>query len=397
MRARAEVSSSLRRLGRALVVCAAFFVAAPDAVLAADAITLRVDHEAVRYGRSFVLRGTVTPAVTGERVGIYARAAGGGWTGVRTVKTNARGSFSYASTAKTHRVFLARGTDAYGAEVASAPASLVVRPYLVTTVSGSRQVAGRLVVFGRLLPRTAGTLTLAEGDRTARLRVGRAGRFRAPLTTTRLFRYRAVVTLRPATGYLRRLRTYVIRVNAPPLSVGSRGPAVRRLEYALNRVGHYALAAVDGVYDYSTSDAVLAFQTVHGFPRTGSVDSRFWTTIQTSGPPAARVRSGDHVEVDKGRQLLYEVRNGEVASVSRVSTGATGNTPVGHWRVYAKASGFNAKGMYDSLFFTGEFAIHGYASVPSYPASHGCVRTPLWFASGFYARWGIGTDVYVFP
>jgi lipoprotein-anchoring transpeptidase ErfK/SrfK len=53
--------------------------------------------------------------------------------------------------------------------------------------------------------------------------------------------------------------------------------------------------------------------------------------------------------------------------------------------------------MYDSLFFVGEFAIHGYYSVPSYPASHGCVRTPIWFASGLYSRWGIGTSVYVFP
>jgi hypothetical protein len=23
-------------------------------------------------------------------------------------------------------------------------------------------------------------------------------------------------------------------------------------------------------------------------------------------------------------------------------------------------------------------AIHGYPSVPTYPASHGCVRTPIW-------------------
>lgn len=52
--------------------------------------------------------------------------------------------------------------------------------------------------------------------------------------------------------------------------------------------------------------------------------------------------------------------------------------------------------MYDSLFFVRDFAIHGYCSVPSYPASHGCVRTPLWFASGIYARWDVGTSVYVF-
>jgi len=35
--------------------------------------------------------------------------------------------------------------------------------------------------------------------------------------------------------------------------------------------------------------------------------------------------------------------------------------------------------------------------VPTYPASHGCVRTPMWFAPGFYRRWGkIGTVIHVF-
>ena len=85
-----------------------------------------------------------------------------------------------------------------------------------------------------------------------------------------------------------------------------------------------------------------------------------------------------------------------MVSVTRVSTGATGNTPVGHWHVYATGPGFNEKGMYDSLFFLRGFAIHGYVSVPTYPASHGCVRTPLWFAPGIYSRWGVGASVYVF-
>jgi L,D-transpeptidase catalytic domain/Putative peptidoglycan binding domain len=386
----------LRRLLRVVAFTACAFALAPASALAADAITLRAGRDAVRYGRSFVLRGAVSPAVAGEPVGIYAQR-GSGWSLVKTAKTNTRGAVSYAATARTHRVFVARGTDAYGGAVESEPVSVAVRPYLVTTVLGSRVLAGRLVVFGRLLPRTAGTLTLTEGDRTWPLRVGRAGRFRAQLTTTRLFRYRAVVGVRPSTGYLRRQRAYVIRVRVPPLSVGARGPAVRLLERTLTHAAHYALPGVDGVYDYGTSDAVLAFQAVHGLPRTGSVDTGFWQKLQATGPPRARIPSGDHVEVDKTRQLLFEVRDGVVVSVTRVSTGATGNTPVGHFSVYSKAPGFNAKGMYDSLFFTGEFAIHGYASVPTYPASHGCVRTPLWFAPGFYARWGVGTDVYVFP
>jgi lipoprotein-anchoring transpeptidase ErfK/SrfK len=93
---------------------------------------------------------------------------------------------------------------------------------------------------------------------------------------------------------------------------------------------------------------------------------------------------------------MFEVRRGLVARVVHVSTGATGNTPVGRWRVYSKTPGLNSHGMYYSNYFLRGFAIHGYASVPAYQASHGCVRTPMWFAPGFYSRWGLGTVIYVF-
>ena len=59
---------------------------------------------------------------------------------------------------------------------------------------------------------------------------------------------------------------------------------------------------------------------------------------------------------------------GRVVRVVHVSTGATGNTPVGRWHVYSKVSGFLPSGMYDSSFFLGAFAIHGFYSVPAYPA-----------------------------
>jgi len=184
-------------------------------------------------------------------------------------------------------------------------------------------------------------------------------------------------------------------VRLPGLGFGAHEATVYWLQEILRRDG-YALPSLSSLYDSATVDAVLAFQKVQGLPLTGSVDRRFWNILGVAGPPHARIPSGDHIEVSKTTQLLYEVRAGKVVSVTRVSTGATGNTPVGHFYVYAKGPGFNEKGMYDSLFFLRGFAIHGYASVPTYPASHGCVRTPLWFAPGFYSRWGVGASVYVF-
>jgi hypothetical protein len=381
---------------RSVVFGVVLFLVSPGSALAADAVTLRVNPNPVRFGSRVSLAGAITPAVAGETVGVYTQA-GDGWSLVGNATTDGLGSFSLRATVKAHRVLLARAVDAVGNPVESAPVSVLVRPRIVTSLRGSRRIAAHLYVVGRVRPRVAGTVTMTEGDRVRRVTVGPSGRFRAQLTTTRHFRYRAILRLRPAAGYVGWQRTYSVRVKLRPLTIGSRGPSVNWLEHSLYRLHHYALPGVDNVYDDATADAVLAFQKVHAMPLTGSVDRRFWQILSASGPPSARIPSGDHIEVDKTRQLLFEVRQGEVVSVSRVSTGATGNTPVGHWTVYATGSGFNAKGMYDSLFFVGEFAIHGYYSVPSYPASHGCVRTPIWFARGLYSRWGVGTSVYVFP
>jgi len=52
--------------------------------------------------------------------------------------------------------------------------------------------------------------------------------------------------------------------------------------------------------------------------------------------------------------------------------------------------------MYYSSFFTGAYAIHGYQSVPPYPASHGCVRIPLWFAYRLYSLIDYGTEIYIY-
>jgi hypothetical protein len=93
--------------------------------------------------------------------------------------------------------------------------------------------------------------------------------------------------------------------------------------------------------------------------------------------------------------VLFEVHDGRVKHVVNTSTGLTGNTPVGRWRIYAKDPGANSLGMLDSMYFTGAYAVHGYHSVPPYQASHGCARIPLWAAHGVYSRWDIGDVVYV--
>ena len=99
--------------------------------------------------------------------------------------------------------------------------------------------------------------------------------------------------------------------------------------------------------------------------------------------------------MSKERQYLLQVRNGRVVRVVHVSTGATGNTPLGRFRVYRKVSGWDWILWYPLYFLRG-FAIHGYPEVPPYPASHGCVRVPMWIAPTLAAAIGYGQTIYVY-
>ena len=126
----------------------------------------------------------------------------------------------------------------------------------------------------------------------------------------------------------------------------------------------------------------------------GRVDPAFWQRLLHASIPKARY-GGTHVEVDKTRQVLFEVERGRVALVVHVSTGATGNTPVGIWHVYRRVAGFDWVLYYPTYFLRG-FAIHGYPDVPPYPASHGCVRVPMWIAQKLYAFDRFGYTVYVY-
>jgi lipoprotein-anchoring transpeptidase ErfK/SrfK len=48
------------------------------------------------------------------------------------------------------------------------------------------------------------------------------------------------------------------------------------------------------------------------------------------------------------------------------------------------------------MYFTGGYAVHGNPSVPPYPASHGCVRVPMWIADWMFETNDYGETVYVY-
>ncbi|HET7759931.1 MAG TPA: L,D-transpeptidase family protein [Gaiellaceae bacterium] len=330
--------------------------------------------------------GRLTPAAKGARIELYRDNRR-----IAIVRTSKNGSFVARGRVGTPA---ARYTARYAGAVSN-QVTLVVRPGLDTAFAGSGRIGTPLSLLVRERPATAGTVTVRVW-RAGKLVASRVfhGRLRLGLGTRVPGEYRVQVALVPAPGYVGARRSLQRFVVAAGLGPGSSGLSAYALDRRLREL-HYALGRVDGSYGQDDVDAITAFQKLHDLARTGIVDARVWAELARATVPRARY-PGDHIEVSKGLQVLFVVRGGEVALVSTVSTGATGNTPLGHFRVYSKVPGYNAKEMFYSSFFIGGFAIHGYHSVPAYPASHGCVRIPLWLAVRVYSLIDYGTSVYIY-
>ena len=337
------------------------------------------------YDSAVTVGGVLRPEVAGGRVQIYR-----GRTYVTSARVDAAGRFRAVIRLRTPGPYHAR----YGA-ARSAERLVAVRPRLVTSLAPAASVGSRLTVAARLVPPTAGVLRV-EIRRDGKLVAGgsRRGTVRVGVPTGVADTVRVLVTSVPARGFASTRRALSTTVVLPSLGVGSHGPSVLALERRLSEL-RYALRGVDSTYATDTFEAVLAFQKVNGLARTGRVDAALWGRLATASVPRPRYPGGTRIEVDKTRQLLFDVERGQVKRVVHVSTGATGNTPLGTWRVYRKVTGFDWVLWYPMYFLRG-FAIHGYPSVPAYPASHGCVRVPMWIAPVLFADHAYGATITVY-
>ncbi len=258
--------------------------------------------------------------------------------------------------------------------VRSQPLRIRVTPRLVVRTVGAAIVGGHVRVVAALHPASAGTIVVPYID------------------TSHAHLAQISIRSRPRPGWAAAQSHTTLAIVEPDLSLGARGPSVRVLEHRLQEL-HYAVQA-DGYFGDDDLEALYAFQKVEGLARTGAVDAGVWGRLAVARTPAARY-AGDHVEIDKTRQVLFVVRGGQVSLVVATSTGATGNTPLGEWHVYRKVGGFDWVLYYPSYFLRG-FAVHGYPDVPPYPASHGCARIPMWVATTVYAQIAYGSAVYVY-
>jgi hypothetical protein len=181
------------------------------------------------------------------------------------------------------------------------------------------------------------------------------------------------------------------------------------MEQKLSELG-YLVGKVDGVWDGATKHGVTAFQKVENLPRTGAADIATTTKLQSAQRPAPLFSTPpDHFEVDIPRQVVFMVRGGQVAAVSPTSTGNNKKftsqgytrraiTPNGRFQINFKRNGWRTAPLgrlYRPAYFNGGIALHGSTSIPTAPASHGCVRLPMQFADYILDNAPIGMVVYV--
>jgi hypothetical protein len=176
---------------------------------------------------------------------------------------------------------------------------------------------------------------------------------------------------------------------------------VRGVQLRLWRLGYLDRTDVSGTLDYSTQQALLAFQGWEGLDRTGTVTGQTQVALlRAARPDPAAHRTGRRVEIYRDRGVLLLVEDGEVRRAVHTSTGVGGITPVGVFAVYAKSlmswsRPFRVWMPY-AAYFRGGIATHQSPDVPSYNASHGCVRLPEGDAERVFRFVEIGTPVRVF-
>ncbi len=358
-----------------------------------SSVTLDASPTTVTIGDDVTLTGQIDPPSGGESVAIVD----GNGTPVASATTGNQGRFS-ATISPQRNVTL----HADWGGVLSANVQIAVRARVNVSI-GRVRLFDTVVVAGAVRPIVPGArvdVVLVLGGKVVAERrptMGAAGGFRTRFPVAEPGSYRARARYADATH---RAGTDVAGPRTTPLPTlaeGSHSVYVGLLEKRLVAL-RYHLVGVNESFDFRTADAVMAFRKVQRMQRTHVVDARVWRAL--ADPirlhPHART-DGLHIEVNQTRQVLFTVKDGKVAAIIHVSTGKP-STPTydGSFFVTRKIAGYSGHQLYYPSYFDGNRAIHGWPDVPSYAASHGCVRVPYWTAKWIFGLADLGTRVLVY-
>jgi len=242
-----------------------------------------------------------------------------------------------------------------------------------------------------------GNSTVARKVVPIRRARGGRGKFAVRLKAARTGRY----TIRAVHRETRTQRWFAGRMSvrsiSPKSSFGASGVNVRLLQRGLRYHGY--VAPLNGRFDSATARAVLAFRKVNGMERNSRASGPVYAALlrKSGGYRLRYPGAGKHVEFDWSRQVLVLARGGRAERIYHTSSGkASTPTVFGTFRFYRKDPGTNSLGMVYSSYFIRGYAIHGFKSVPIYPASHGCLRVPIPNAVSIYNWIDHGDTIFAY-
>jgi hypothetical protein len=181
-------------------------------------------------------------------------------------------------------------------------------------------------------------------------------------------------------------------------------------ESRLSDLGYWT-GPVDGILDSGSRQGLVAFQKVEGRQRTGKLTSAELQALLSASRPLPKYSAYAHVEIDLNRQVLFIVdATGTITHILPVCTGNEkpyvdhgqihrAHTPRGRFRVLRKIAGWRLSSLgllyYPNYIYNG-IAIHGSPAMAVYPASHGCIRIPMFASKKLSELTPVGTEVIVY-
>jgi peptidoglycan hydrolase-like protein with peptidoglycan-binding domain len=200
---------------------------------------------------------------------------------------------------------------------------------------------------------------------------------------------------------------------------GSRGPEVQAYEQRMADI-RFDPGPIDGVYDQKTAYAAQTLQKYGGGVPNGRITDSdvFGLNFFQFKQPMVDPPEPNRTEIDIAAQTLTLYQNYQPRLITTMSSGSgenycyntprdnptsrvceDANTPSGRYTFYEFRSGWDKSPLgqlYNPYYFNKGIAVHGYESVPTTPASHGCVRIPMHISEYFHDLVSRGDAVHVF-
>jgi len=186
-------------------------------------------------------------------------------------------------------------------------------------------------------------------------------------------------------------------VSFPKLNRGECSDVVQGFKSHLAKMGY--VSGGGNCFTARLGREVLAYRKVNGLDRDKKAGAGIVKSV-FANQGAYHVKypnAGEHAEVPLEKQVLVLVgKDGKPFAIYPVSTGKPSTpTVTGHYEFYRQEPGYNSEGMYYSFYWHNGYAVHGYAEVPNYAASHGCVRTFIADQPRIYEQLHFGESIYV--